>query len=321
MKVPYLTLFSVFKSHLSSLGFSEVKADLCARIFADNSRDGVYSHGLNRFPVFVQLVKDGLVKPDAVPEIVSMQGALEVWNGHWGPGMYNASICMDRAVEIAKEQGIGCVTIKNNNHWMRGGTYGWQAAGAGCIGICFTNAIAGMPPWGGDQPRLGNNPLVIAVPRAEGPVVLDMAMSQYSYGKMQEYELRHEQLPYPGGYDEQGQLSHDPTVIRRTKRALPVGYWKGSGLALMLDIVLTAISGGRSTADLTADAKEAGVSQCFIAINNPGIHAGLIEQILAFTKQGQSGEVAYPGEHTLRTRLRNEAEGIPVNEEIWQQLV
>ena len=70
-----------------------------------------------------------------------------------------------RAISIAKENGIGCVVLKNTNHWMRGGTYGWQAADAGCIGICFTNTIANMPPWGGKEPKLGNNPLVIAVPR------------------------------------------------------------------------------------------------------------------------------------------------------------
>ena len=81
---------------------------------------------------------------------------------------------MQRAIALAKENNIGCVTVKNTNHWMRGGTYGWQAADAECIGICITNAIATMPPWGGIKPRLGNNPLVIAVPRTEGHVVLDM---------------------------------------------------------------------------------------------------------------------------------------------------
>ena len=96
---------------------------------------------------------------------------------------------------------------------MRGGTYGWQAAEAGFIGICFTNTIANLPPWGGLDPRLGNNPLVIAVPRKNGHVVLDMAISQYAVGKLKQYEGHNEALPLPGGYDEQGKLSTDADAI------------------------------------------------------------------------------------------------------------
>ena len=84
-------------------------------------------------------------------------------------------------MEIASVQGMGCVAIANTNHWMRGGSYGWQAADAGVIGICWTNTLANLPPWGAAEPRVGNNPLVVAVPRADGPVVLDMAMSQFSF--------------------------------------------------------------------------------------------------------------------------------------------
>lgn len=320
MKVSYNELKQVFQRVLQQLNFSAAKAELCAGIFADNSRDGVYSHGLNRFPVFVELVKDGLIDPAAEPERMAQNGLLETWEGYRGAGMYNATLCMQRAIALAKENGIGCVSIRNTNHWMRGGTYGWQAAEAGCIGICFTNANASMPPWGGEVPRLGNNPLVIAVPHSNGPVVLDMAMSQYSYGKMQEYELKHEQLPFPGGYDAAGKLTHDPAVIRETKRALPIGFWKGSGLALVLDIMLVALSGGRSVEKITEDGKESGVSQCFIALHQPDLHEQLINEILAYTKSGHEGKVSYPGENTLRTRQHNEADGIPVNDEIWEKV-
>ncbi|ASZ10176.1 3-dehydro-L-gulonate 2-dehydrogenase [Chitinophaga pendula] len=324
MRIPFDTLKNEFRRVLLELSFTTEKADRCAGIFAANSRDGVHSHGLNRFPVFVQLVRDGFVDLAASPEVVTQQGGFALWDGRQGPGMYNASLCMEHAVALAKTQGIGCVTIRNNNHWMRGGTYGWQAADAGCVGICFTNAIAGMPAWGGSTPVLGNNPLVIAVPRQEGHVVLDMAMSQYSFGKMQEYELRGEQLPFPGGYDEQGQLTADPAVIRQTKRALPIGYWKGSGLALLLDILLTALGGGRSTRDITNDGREYGVSQCFIAIHREDMHEALIDAILDYTRHSAGGageQVSYPGERTLRTRQESEAAGVWVNEQIWEQVL
>lgn len=325
LRIPFEQLKQEFKRVLLQLSFPEEKAELCASIFAGNSRDGVHSHGLNRFPVFVQYVKDGLVDPAASPFLLHTNGVIETWHGNLGPGMYNATLAMNRSIELAKQHGTGVVAMQHTNHWMRGGTYGWQAAEAGCIGICFTNAIAGMPAWGGAEPVLGNNPLVIAVPRKEGHIVLDMAMSQFSYGKMQEYELKHESLPVAGGYDEAGQLSTDPAAIRKTKRALPVGFWKGSGLALLLDVVLVALSGGRSTARITADKKEYGVSQCFISLHKPDLHAGLIEEILHYTKNSTpdkpGGRISYPGENTLRTRLQSEKEGVPVNEEIWSQLL
>ena len=322
MRIFYQELKNRFETILLKHNFSAIKAALCSQIFAQNSLDGVYSHGLNRFPVFVGHVQNGLAKPEAEPEVLSSNGALAHWNGHLAPGMYNASLAMKEAVNLAKTNGIGCVSIKNTNHWMRGGTYGWLAADAGCIGICFTNTIANMPPWGGKEPRLGNNPLVIAVPKEGGHLVLDMAISQYSYGKLQEYQLKNEALPYPGGYDQDGNLTTNAEAIRKTERALPIGLWKGSGLSLMLDVLLTALTGGKSTKEITASGKESGVSQTFIAIHQPDLHQNLIEQIIAFTKSSavdeSGGKIWYPGEKTLITRKKNTTEGIPVNEEIWE---
>lgn len=322
IRIPYDELKQEFKRVLLKLSFPENKAACCAKIFGDNSLDGVYSHGLNRFPVFVDYVKKGIVDIMAEPERTQQNGLIEIWNGNSGPGMYNATLCMNRAIELAKTNGFGCVALYNNNHWMRGGTYGWQAAGNGCIGICFTNAVAGMAPYGGTEPRLGNNPLVIAVPRKEGHVVLDMALSQFSYGKMQEFQLENKMLPVPGGYDTEGQLTKDPTLIRQTNRALPIGFWKGSGLALLLDMVLTAITGGQSTARITAEKFETSVSQCFLCIYQENFHPELIEEIIAYTQSSKPvepvNEVSYPGERTLRTRIENLREGIPVNEEIWR---
>ena len=131
MTIPFETLKSEFKRVLLSLNFTEEKAEICAGVFAGNSRDGVYTHGLNRFPGFIQYVKDGLVNKDAEPTREGAFGSLEQWNGNLGPGILNARFCMDRAINLAKENGIGCVALKNTNHWMRAGAYGWQAADAG----------------------------------------------------------------------------------------------------------------------------------------------------------------------------------------------
>jgi len=234
MRVPFSKMYDEFLRVLLKAGFDEERATLCAKLFTESSLDGVHSHGLNRFPEFIRHIKKGYVDINASPEKVETLGSLERWDGNLGPGNLNAHFSMGRAVQIAKKTGVGCVALRNTNHWMRGGTYGWQAADAHCIAICFTNTEPNLPPWGGIDCRIGNNPFVIGVPREKGHIVLDMAMSQFSYGKMEVYMRKREMLPVYGGFDYKGNLTGSPDEIIKSRRPLPVGYWKGSGLRALI---------------------------------------------------------------------------------------
>src|SRR5207248_6999596 len=268
IRVPYHELIDVLARILMKVGFTGDRARRAAGLFADASRDGVYSHGVNRFLRFLRALRSGIVDPQATPVLMSPFGALERWDGRLGPGSLNAQQCMDRAITLSRTHGIGCVALANTNHWMRGGNYGWQAADAGAIGICWTNTMPNLPPWGASEPRLGNNPLIIAVPRPEEHVVLDMAMSQFSYGALESYRRRGELLPVIGGFDAEGQLTRDPAAIEQSARPLPIGYWKGSGLALMLDMMAGLLSGGRFSHQITPDPEqESGLSQVFVSFN------------------------------------------------------
>lgn len=329
MRISYEELFDGLLQVLLKLNFEQQRARLCARLFADASRDGVYSHGLNRFPQFVRMIRSGIIAVNAHPELVAGFGSLERWDGKSGPGNLNAYHCMDRAIALSREHGIGCVALANTNHWMRGGNYGWQAADAGVIGVCWTNTLANLPPWGASDPRVGNNPLIIAVPRAKGHVVLDMAMSQFSYGALASYRMRGEQLPVEGGFDNAGRLTRDPAAIEASKRALPIGYWKGSGLALMLDMVGALLSGGCATYQIATETeRETNLSQVFIAmvsdsVGPPGTAVSLADQILEHLKSSPPGaaeQVRYPGERVLQTRKENMANGIPVEPAIWHEV-
>lgn len=324
--VPYDEVRHTLQRILLREGFAEPDADLCARLFADASRDGVPSHGLNRFVPFLRSVRDGLVDPRATPTLVAAAGALERWDGNHGPGPLNAHRAMARAIELAREHGIGCVALANTNHWMRAGNYGWQAADAGVIGICWTNTMPNLPPWGATRPRTGNNPIVIAVPRPPDHVVLDMAMSQFSYGALDVYRRRGERLPVPGGFDAAGELTDDPGAILESGRPLPIGFWKGAGLALLLDLVAVVLSGGRATYQIPPDPRrEAGVSQVFIAIDpsqlpdratSPDVVTGILA---AF--QGDDRDVRYPGERAIRARRAAATEGVPVDPDVWSAIV
>ncbi len=326
MLVPFELMKNEFKRILLGLSFTEQKAEICSHLFAENSLDGVYSHGLNRFPFFVKNVKEGIVDNNAEPELISTDKCIEHWEGNSGIGMYNATLAMNRAIRLSKENGIGMVTLKNTNHWMRGGSYGWQAANENCIGICTTNTIANMPPWGGKDARLGNNPIVIAVPRKNGEhVVLDMAVTQYSYGALYNHKLNNKKLEVIGGYDEEGNLTNDPSAIYHSQRALPVGFWKGSGLSMIIDVLLASLTGGRTVKQITEEGNERGISQLFLCIHQKELHDELCDEIIAYMKSSRPAEegrkITYPGENTLMKRKENLVHGIPVNEKLWKEVI
>jgi len=304
------------------------RAELCATMFAETTRDGVYTHGVERIPRLLKMIDSGVVNVHAVPELKSGFGAVEAWDGKGGLGNLNARACMARAIELARLHGMGCVALANTNHWMRAGSYGWQAAEAGMIGICWTNTLPNVPAWGSAIPSIGNNPLVIAVPRPKGHVVLDMAATQFSYGALGAYRSRGELLPVPGGFDMEGNLTRDPAAIEQSQRLLPIGYWKGSGLAVMMDMIGAMLSGGLATHMMSKDPLlETGLSQVFITFNLAAIQP--VEQythtadavIASLLQPGEpEGTVRYPGEKVLKSRAENGAKGVPVREALWEEL-
>jgi 3-dehydro-L-gulonate 2-dehydrogenase len=236
---------------------------------------------------------------------------------------------MNRAINLAKEFEIGCVALRNTNHWLRAGNYGWLAAENGCIGFCCTNTIPNMPPWGGIDPRIGNNPVVISVPGPDGDhLVLDMATSQYAYGKLNYYALEGKELPWPGGFNTKGELTTDPVQILESQRVLPIGLWKGSGLTMMIDLLVSILSAGNATREIGQNGREYGLSQLIIAFSPSYPNARefmfqkrneLIEYIRSSRHAGTS-EILNPGERTLITRKYNMENGIPVNDKIWSDI-
>ena len=322
-RIPFAELVPQLQDVLLAAGLPEPRAALVARFFAENQRDGVYSHGLNRFSSFVALLESGRLICDADPVKVGGLGALEQWDGKMGVGLWNAHVAMSRAIELAQTHGLGCVGLRNTNHWMRGGTYGLQAAGAGCIGICWTNTIPLMPPWGSATVAIGNNPVVVAIPRRQGHLLLDMAMSQFSNGKLEVLKRLGRELPVAGGFNQEGNLTRNPGDILTSRRALPIGYWKGSALAVVLDAAAALISGGQSSHEIGRQGAEYAVSQIFIAINVTALSGpehvdatldAIIDHLHTAIPLSKEESVRYPGEGMLRTRRESLEKGVLVEE-------
>jgi 3-dehydro-L-gulonate 2-dehydrogenase len=331
IRIPFDELYGTLRAAMLKLGFPPERAELCARLFAETTRDGVYSHGLNRLPRFLASIGNGMLNVTARAAQTGGVGAFERWTGNRAAGNLTAHECMSRAIELSRQHGIGCVALRDTNHWLRAGTYGWLAANAGVIGMCWTNTMPNLVPWGGVGRAIGNNPIVMAVPRKSGAhVVLDMAISQYSFGAIAGYIARGEQLPFDGGYDVQGKITRDPKLIEASQGGLPIGYWKGSGLSVLLDLTAAILSAGRATHQMDGDPmKESGQSQVFMAFDvkcfgdtesTERIANEVIDALHAV--KGRDGErPRYPGEQTLKLREENMRLGVPVMEARWKELL
>jgi 3-dehydro-L-gulonate 2-dehydrogenase len=330
-RVPFPELLAALNRATLQLGLVGDRAALCARLFAETTRDGVYTHGLNRFSRFATMIDNGSLDPTAEPEPIAATTVFERWDGHLGPGNLAAHAAMSRAVALAKQSGLGAVSLARTTHWMRGGTYGWLAADSGVFGICWTNTMPNLPPWGATSAALGNNPLIFAIPRSNGAhIVLDMAMSQFSYGTLAGYAKRSAPLPFDGGFDTAGSLTKDASAIEASQRALPIGYWKGSGLAIALDLMATMLSAGNATHQIPADPmRESGVSQFFLALDPSTLNAesaadrdaladSILASVHAATPIDSAKPARYPGEETLRLREENLRLGVPVDTDIWE---
>ena len=329
MFVSYEDLKKEFKRVLLSRNVREDIAEDCATMFADTTETGVYSHGVNRFPRFISQLDKGDIKPEAEPTKIMSLGAIEQWDAHQAIGNLTAKKMMDRAMELASQNGVGIVALKNANHWMRGGSYGYQAAEKGYIGICWTNSLAVMPPWGAKECRIGTNPLIIAVP--SNPItMIDMSCSMYSYGMLEVNRLAGRQTFVDAGFDDEGNLTKDPATVERNRRLLPMGYWKGSGLSIVLDMIATLLTNGLSVRDITEDMDdEYCVSQIFIAIEVDRLIDGKtkeekLKKIMDYVKTAERADpnvaIRLPGHEFPQMKAENKKAGIPVNESVWQTI-
>jgi LDH2 family malate/lactate/ureidoglycolate dehydrogenase len=311
-----------------TVGASRENAKISAEVMVEANLCGVDSHGVRMLPGFIALVRNGKTNPQGKIEVIRETPVIAHLDAHLALGHVVSVLAMKKAVEKAKASGIGFVLVRNSTHWGRAAYYPVLAAREGCIGICFVNTESNMPYWGTREPRIGNNPLSISAPRASGePVVLDMAMSQAAFFKIVLYSREGKKVPLGWGVDEHGRPTDDPAAILKSRRLVPTGQHKGSGLALMIDILTGILSGGMFCGELLGEAKgmphSTGYAQAFMAIDIATflpleVFKRRVEELTAYVKGGPLAEgfseVSIPGERSWRERALREKVGIPLDE-------
>lgn len=327
-RIPYPLLCQKVAATLMEAGVSGDIAALEAQIMAEADLLGVPSHGVRMLPGLLAALKDGRVMARPNIHFKREFGSTSLMDGDNGPGRSTSCRAMDDAVARARVSGIGACLALRTTHWGRAHAYAYRAARQGLVGICCTNAMPTMAGWGATQRILGNNPLAIAIPRADldAPLVLDMAMSQAAVGKVGTCLREGQDIPAGWGLDANGQPSTDGQAILKGA-VLPFGGHKGAGLALMLELLTAALSGGAFGNEIQAGDRsgiDPDACKLFIALN-PEAFGGLDVLTQRVTDYlGYLGQVAapftWPGERGWAARDGNLMQGVPLHSEIVAQL-
>lgn len=228
---------------LSAAGLAEADAQLVADTLVQADLWGHQSHGTLRLPAYVARLRSGAVDASAEPWIERDHGAIITLNGRNAIGQIVAATAMNLAIERARNYGIGSVSVRDSNHFGTAMYFTLMAARRGCIGFIATNASPAMPPWGGRTKAVGTNPWSWAAPAGRHPpMVLDIANTAVARGKIHLARQRGEPIPLGWALDENGRPTTDPEAALGGV-TLPMAGHKGSGTALMMDVLAGVLSG------------------------------------------------------------------------------
>jgi LDH2 family malate/lactate/ureidoglycolate dehydrogenase len=308
-------------------------ATLVAESLVAASLRGVDSHGVQLLPYYLEQISWGDLDPIATGHVSAESDSCLHYDGENGLGQAIAQICCDHAVRIARTHGLALVVAKESNHFGAAAFWARKISSAGQIGIVMCNASPMVPPWQAREPRVGTNPICMSVPGGQRqPWLLDMATTTVAAGKIYKASING-QPTIPAGWatDKEGV----PTTDTQTALAgllMPLGGYKGSGLAMMAEILCAVLSGGAMSTELGGiriRGKKMRVSQMYLAIDIERflpLHEfreridRLIEMIKSAAPAKGYDEVLVAGEPELRIEEERRQTGIPVGDGTWQAL-
>jgi hydroxycarboxylate dehydrogenase B len=317
-----------------AVGAPPGEAALVADELVDASLMGLDSHGVARFPMYVDQALDGTVKPGAPITVVRETDGTAVVDCGSNYGMVGGRRMVEIVRQKAERTGLACAVSLRCNHVGRLGAYPQRLAEAGLFGLAAVNSsLHGhfVSPWGGREGRLATNPLAWAAPGEPHPVVMDMSTSMIAEGKIR--VLMHEGKPLPEGavLDAGGAPTTDPSRFYGPPRGtiLPFGSprlgYKGFGLGLLVEILGSTIAGVPLDAK---GAKPSYVNGLFLLCIDPGAlggrerFRGLLDELFDYVGSSApapgTGGVVMPGHLDFATAQARATSGIPVPDETWR---
>ncbi len=253
----------------AKLGLPEGDAAWTAETLVMAELRGVTSHGVIRMPHYAKRLEVKLANPNPNFRLVKGAGALALADGDNGMGQVVSRRAMEEAIARAKKHNVGVVLLKESNHFGAAATYAAIASEAGMVGLVTTNTLRVLPPAGGREAKIGNNPISIAVP-SEPPMVLDMALSVVARGYIIEAARAGKTIPEGWGLNKEGKPTTDPNEVLESSLLSPIAGYKGSGLSIVIDAILGSFAGGGHSHEIVGINEFSGksrVTSVFAAIN------------------------------------------------------
>lgn len=315
------------KRALALAGVSDEHAEIQTNLLVEAELCDRPSHGLLRLPRIIERIRNGVADPVTEGAATWRSAAFLQVDGRRGLGPVVATAALKAITERAKLTGIAIAAIANNNHLGMLGWYAETIARGGQTVIAITTSEALVHPWGGRKAMLGTNPIAIGVPAAPDPLVLDMATSRVAMGKIHDYAQRHKPIPTDWALDADGEPTTDPEAAMHGAIA-PFGGAKGYALGLALEVLVASLTGAALGGDVvgTLDSVRPCNKGDVFVVADPisGIVTASISAYLEAVRAcppSQPGKrVLVPGEGAHLRRGERLAAGIPVPEDLWDEI-
>jgi LDH2 family malate/lactate/ureidoglycolate dehydrogenase len=331
--VAYEELFEIGMKALEIVGVPVEDAKITVDVLLCADLRGVGTHGIQRLMMYIPRLRKGLINANPKIIVKSLSPAIKIVCGDDGLGPVVATRGMSEAINLTRESGIAFVGCKDSNHFGAAAPYVLMACHEKMIGIASTNAFPTMAPWGGLEKLVGNNPLAIGVPYEGGtPFVLDMAMSVSSRGRMRQMAEKKDKMPEGWAVDSEGKLTTDP-LDGLKGFVLPVGGYKGYGLAVAMDILSGVMTGAGFSNGIKSLIQQSEESQhighFFIAIDPARFmpwktFSNRMKQLCELLRNCQridaENPVLIPGEPEARIEEERRVNGIPFEQKIFETL-
>lgn len=316
-------------------GMNQDYAKTAAEVLVQADATGVETHGVTRLPLYAKRFESGGTNLNPKIEKLNSHKANIALHGDNGSGLVVGPAALNICIEAAKKEGFSSVTVSNSGHYGCGNYYGNKFAEAGLIGITMTNTAPLMAPLGGKERMIGTNPITIAFPaKNKPPVILDIATSLVSFGKIQVAANLNESIPTNWVNDSEGTPTDDP-VKGLDGTLQPMAAHKGYGLALMVDMFCSILAKSAYGQNITIIEKLSGpnpenIGHFMMAISPSTFYNydEFVERVDAYvdymvnTEKAKGVERIYvPGEIEAEKYAESIKKGVPVREEASDRIM
>jgi LDH2 family malate/lactate/ureidoglycolate dehydrogenase len=327
-------LQTIAEELLIGAGASPTEAEIVARHCIGANLAGHDSHGIIAIPTYIDRIKKGHIVPGAPYEVEKESPTHMVVNGNWGFGYVVTDRTIRTLIKKAKGSNVAAATVYRQSHIGRLANYPLIAAQNDMIGLITADSgrsPKAVAPFGGREARLGTNPISMAVPSdLDAPLFLDMATSAAAAGKVAVAVARGDQVPDGWVIGADGKPTNDPTQLKKGGALLPLGGpdggYKGTGLAVMVEILCGLLTGLGYGVEPTGRHNDG----CFIAVFNVSAFRPLAEfkaEVAEFARYlkatppaaGSQG-VLYPGEIEHAKEQARRRDGIDIEDATWKAL-